>query len=189
VNCRGWCGSFPRAIMQARSGDFYMSTLAAILKTTAAGTTVAHVLDHTTEGGAPSRLFYGATGNGGSADVGTIFRVTPAGAFDVLHTFSSGRLRQRPDCVRRGVRKAYVAVHLQGTDRVAVVRLARLGRRRDTVMERSDTGGVAGYFVRYPGRAIPASGNRGAGDAARRDGLCLQRCRDHRDWPLIGRLC
>jgi uncharacterized repeat protein (TIGR03803 family) len=49
--------------------------------------------------------FYGTTVNGGAADFGTVFKITPGGTLTVLHSFAGGNDGQGP-----------VAPPIQGTD-------------------------------------------------------------------------
>ena len=69
----------------------------AILKVTSGcAVTVLHTIDPAVEGnsgvllhGADGNL-YGAAGDGGAANLGTVFRMTPGGTFSVIHTFLDG---------------------------------------------------------------------------------------------------
>jgi uncharacterized repeat protein (TIGR03803 family) len=98
-------GFRPRAaLVQGKDGDFYGVTDAGgafgagtIFRMTPSGTvTTLHVFDVATEGSSPAAAliqaidgdFYGTTAFGGQFNAGTIFRISPAGALTVLHTFT-----------------------------------------------------------------------------------------------------
>ncbi len=99
-------GSYPISILQASDGNFYVvnsrgpdsSFNGTILQVTPVGNvTVLHTLNGTTDGSGFSGLlegpdgnFYGVTSEGGDADCdcGTVFKLTPAGVYSVLHTFT-----------------------------------------------------------------------------------------------------
>jgi uncharacterized repeat protein (TIGR03803 family) len=96
------------ALVQGPDGNFYgtaqSSAFGAVFKITPSGTlSVLHSFNGTTDGAGPGAglalatdgNFYGTTGAGGSTSgacanggCGTLFRVTPAGSFSVLHTFA-----------------------------------------------------------------------------------------------------
>jgi uncharacterized repeat protein (TIGR03803 family) len=99
-------GTTSNSIMQARDGDFYLTSArggqyrqGAIFKMTASG--VVKTL-HSFAGGADGVTpfgplveatdgnFYGTTERGGPADLGTVFRMTPDGSVTVLHSFIGG---------------------------------------------------------------------------------------------------
>jgi uncharacterized repeat protein (TIGR03803 family) len=99
-------GTTSNSIMQARDGDFYLTSArggqyrqGAIFKMTASG--VVKTL-HSFAGGADGVTpfgplveatdgnFYGTTERGGPADLGTVFRMTPDGSVTVLHSFTGG---------------------------------------------------------------------------------------------------
>ncbi len=97
-------GSSPVApLIQARDGNFYGVTFGGgftgfgvVFKMAPSHkVTVLHTFNVDNDGGQPrgglaeasDGNFYGATIEGGSWNLGTIFRITPAGAFTVLHNF------------------------------------------------------------------------------------------------------
>jgi uncharacterized repeat protein (TIGR03803 family) len=93
------------ALVQAANGDFYGTTenggdagYGTVFKITPAGalTTLHSFCSQTqcTDGGDPVGLvqagngdFYGTTGNGGDAGLGTVFKITPSGALTTLYSF------------------------------------------------------------------------------------------------------
>ncbi len=93
-------------LVLATDGDFYGSTyeggdadLGTIFKITAGGAlTVLHSFTGGTDGASPYAAliqaadgnFYGTTLGGGTSDLGTIFKMTPAGTVTVLHQFAGG---------------------------------------------------------------------------------------------------
>jgi uncharacterized repeat protein (TIGR03803 family) len=100
-------GAYPHAaLIQATDGNFYGTTFSpgfgadfgTVFRMTPSG---AVSLLHTFTGGAGGAKprasviqatdgnFYGTTTEGGSDDLGTIYRVTPLGAFAVLHSFTA----------------------------------------------------------------------------------------------------
>lgn len=96
-------GTNPRGhLVLAPDGNFYGASYAGgafgsgtIFKVTAAGAlTVLHSLSSATDGAncygslvrGTDGLFYGTTNGGGSSGMGTIFKITSAGAYTVLHT-------------------------------------------------------------------------------------------------------
>jgi uncharacterized repeat protein (TIGR03803 family) len=89
-------GSFPGAFVQVRDGHFYVTSGFEVRRMTTAGVvTNVYPLDFDTVGGFPGNLvegndghLYGATGNGGPADCGSVFRLTLAGEATPLHTFT-----------------------------------------------------------------------------------------------------
>jgi uncharacterized repeat protein (TIGR03803 family) len=104
-NCND--GARPQGtLVEATNGDFYGTTASSggnqrgtIYKITQAGkfTTVYNFcsLPNCADGGFPAGGlvqatdgdFYGTTGNGGSSDAGTVFRMTPGGRLTTLHNF------------------------------------------------------------------------------------------------------
>jgi len=97
------------SLAQGLDGNFYGTTSAGgsaskgtVFEITPAGTvTILHSFEDgggTSEGAVPRAgltlgsdgNFYGATFNEGSANKGTLYRITPAGAFKILHTFGDG---------------------------------------------------------------------------------------------------
>jgi uncharacterized repeat protein (TIGR03803 family) len=92
------------ALVQGTDGNFYGTTtgggagnLGTVFKVTPAGTfTVLHAFGGSSDGGVPDGglvqasdgNFYGTTTTGGANNGGTIFLMTPAGGFLVLHDFS-----------------------------------------------------------------------------------------------------
>ena len=100
-------GSTPLAgLIQTEDGNFYGTTslggsanLGTVFKMTAAGTvTVLHAFAGGSDGSSPqAALIQGAGGNlygttkaGGGSNLGTVFKMTPAGAVTVLHSFAGG---------------------------------------------------------------------------------------------------
>jgi uncharacterized repeat protein (TIGR03803 family) len=92
-------------LIQATDGDFYGTTFpfqgtGTVFKMTPGGTvTVLHTfVGGTTDGleaqgsliQASNGTFYGTTIRGGAFNAGTVFEMTPAGAFSVLHSFAGG---------------------------------------------------------------------------------------------------
>jgi uncharacterized repeat protein (TIGR03803 family) len=98
-------------VIQATDGNFYGTTAyggsttcpfrslgcGTVFRMTPGGiVTVLHAFDGTTDGSTPyvglvqasDRNFYGVTAYYGAHDGGTVFRITPSGAFTVLHAFS-----------------------------------------------------------------------------------------------------
>ena len=103
----GTDGASPRAaLLQAPDGNFYGTTSAG--GTSNVGTvfrmapdstvTVLHAFTGGTDGASPYAAlvhgpdgnFYGTTRDGGPLNFGTVFRVTPAGAYAVLYQFAGG---------------------------------------------------------------------------------------------------
>ncbi len=99
-------GSQPRAaLMQGTDGDFYGTTvyggtynLGTVFKITPVGVeTVLYSFGGGNDGANPyagliqgtDGDFYGTTGSGGTNDAGTVFKITPAGAETVLHSFGA----------------------------------------------------------------------------------------------------
>ncbi len=94
------------ALIQASDGHFYGTTVrggsanrGTIFRLTSEGNvTVLHSFTGVADGanpyGAPIQAtdgnFYGTTASGGSADLGTVFRLTIGGVFSVLHAFAGG---------------------------------------------------------------------------------------------------
>jgi uncharacterized repeat protein (TIGR03803 family) len=101
----GTYGSFA-PLIQATDGNFYGVAYAGgppdagtVFKMTPTGTlTVLHAFaGGATDGSHPNSLiqaadgnFYGTTYHGGAADVGTVFKMTPAGTVTVLYAFAGG---------------------------------------------------------------------------------------------------
>jgi uncharacterized repeat protein (TIGR03803 family) len=99
------------SLLQGTDGNFYgtagsggTTNGGAIFKITPAGVfTILHYMNGTTDGNQPSAgliqatdgNLYGATTSGGSSNLGTIFEVTPNGAYSVLHNFD-GTTGSRP---------------------------------------------------------------------------------------------
>jgi uncharacterized repeat protein (TIGR03803 family) len=100
-------GSEPQAaLIQATDGNFYGTTSGGgasghgtVFKITSAGVeTVLHSFAGGTDGSNPAAAltqgsdgnFYGTTYSGGSSNLGTVFKITPAGVETILHTFTSG---------------------------------------------------------------------------------------------------
>jgi uncharacterized repeat protein (TIGR03803 family) len=94
----------PTALVLAPDGNLYgaatrASVTAALFRMTPSGSlTVLHQFQTATEGAQPTAppvvggdgYLYGAMSRGGALDAGTIFRISPAGAFEVIHTFTGG---------------------------------------------------------------------------------------------------
>jgi uncharacterized repeat protein (TIGR03803 family) len=106
-------GASPWApLIQATDGNFYGTTVnggtansGTVFRMTPSGTVaIVHAfMGGTTDGAFPSALiqaidgsFYGTTGGGGTADAGTIFRMTPSGTVTVLYAFGAGTLDPSP---------------------------------------------------------------------------------------------
>ena len=102
-------GALPTALTSGPDGVLYGATLIGPPGSPGSGGTVfslrpggrlktLHVLDSSVDGASPGRSMaiggdnavYGAATSGGASGMGTIFRVTPAGAFKVIHTFYTG---------------------------------------------------------------------------------------------------
>jgi uncharacterized repeat protein (TIGR03803 family) len=99
-------GTTSNSIMQARDGDFYLTSArggayrqGAIFRMTASGVvTPLHSFAGGADGVTPfgplvqatDGNFYGTTERGGSADLGTVFRMTPDGFMAVIHSFTGG---------------------------------------------------------------------------------------------------
>jgi uncharacterized repeat protein (TIGR03803 family) len=104
----GPIGTYPlAALLEASDGNFYGTTywgsganLGAVFRMTPSGTVS---LVHAFSGGAadggnpqaaliqtPDGFFYGTTDNGGTAGLGTVFRMTVDGTVTVLHAFTGG---------------------------------------------------------------------------------------------------
>jgi uncharacterized repeat protein (TIGR03803 family) len=102
-------GAIPRSgLIQGTNGNFYGTTsqggasnLGTVIQLTPAGTvTVLHAFTGGNADGANPEAdliqgtdgnFYGTTFSGGASYAGTVFQVTPTGAFTILHTFAGGR--------------------------------------------------------------------------------------------------
>ena len=93
------CCAYPTVgLVQASDGNFYGAAGQELFKITPGGTyTRLHYLDSTTEGYHPMAFiqatdgnFYAAASGGGVPNKGTIFRMTPDGTINVLHTFAGG---------------------------------------------------------------------------------------------------
>ncbi|HEV3060532.1 MAG TPA: choice-of-anchor tandem repeat GloVer-containing protein [Vicinamibacterales bacterium] len=106
-------GGFPEAaLVQASDGNFYGTTSlggaffsggdftsGTVFAMTADGAyTVLHSFSGASDGSNPQAALiqatdgklYGTTSSGGASDLGTVFTVTPAGVFNVLHVFAGG---------------------------------------------------------------------------------------------------
>ena len=97
-------GGAPNTIIQGKDGDFYGTTatggsgqLGTVFKRTAEGVlTTLYTFTGGDDGGVPNGgliqgsdgNFYGTTNQNGAGNVGTVFRITPAGALTTLHGFS-----------------------------------------------------------------------------------------------------
>ena len=104
-NFTGTDGNGAWGLIQASDGNFYGATVAGgtsnagvIFKITPSGTyTVLHNLNGTTDGLNPySSLvqatdgsFYGVANSGGTLGFGTIYKITPKGAYSVVHNFDN----------------------------------------------------------------------------------------------------
>jgi uncharacterized repeat protein (TIGR03803 family) len=103
----GTDGDLPSALIQGTNGDFYGTTTngglsghGTVFKITPAGaeTVLYSFAGGTTDGSAPNAalilgsdgIFYGTTSGGGTNNLGTAFRMTPAGAETVLYSFAGG---------------------------------------------------------------------------------------------------
>jgi uncharacterized repeat protein (TIGR03803 family) len=103
----GTDGASPRAaLLQAPDGNFYgtasaggASNLGTVFRMAPDSTvTVLHAFTGGTDGASPYAAlvggldgnFYGTTRDGGALNFGTVFRVTPAGAYTVLYQFAGG---------------------------------------------------------------------------------------------------
>jgi uncharacterized repeat protein (TIGR03803 family) len=102
----GNAGAHPWSVLQSIKGDFYISTQGAsaaegdefgsIFEMSNDGNlTLLHAFNGS-DGAGPLMLvqgtdfrFYGVTTNGGSSDIGTIFRISWQGVFEVLHNFDN----------------------------------------------------------------------------------------------------
>jgi uncharacterized repeat protein (TIGR03803 family) len=98
--------------VQGTDGNFYGLTSSGgptdrgvIYKITSSGTyTVLHYLNGATDGSTPQAglmqatdgNFYGAASGGGSLNNGTLFKITPAGVFTVVHNYEGGSLGGGP---------------------------------------------------------------------------------------------
>jgi uncharacterized repeat protein (TIGR03803 family) len=99
-NCTDGCEPVA-GLVQGIDGVFYGTTFAAdgtIFKITAAGTlTTLHTFNYV-DGSGPNAvlvqgtngIFYGTTDSGGMFGYGTVFRISPGGAFKQLHSFTCG---------------------------------------------------------------------------------------------------
>ena len=101
-------GTQVSALIQATDGNFYGTTngggaacCGTVFRVTPAGVlTVLHSFAAgTTDGNGANGImqaadgnFYGTTALGGSANIGTLYRLTPAGGFTLLHSFTGGTL-------------------------------------------------------------------------------------------------
>jgi len=99
-------GAIPLAgLVEASDGAFYGTTMrggsgfGTIFRITGAGAlTMLYAFTGGADGGEPRASlvqasdgnFYGTAGAGGAANRGTAFRITPTGAFSLLHTFTGG---------------------------------------------------------------------------------------------------
>jgi uncharacterized repeat protein (TIGR03803 family) len=100
-------GGYPyAALVQATNGNFYGTTYfggafgsGTVFAMTSAGVvTILHSFSLAADGGYPAAAlvqatdgsFYGTTSQGGASLAGTVFRITPAGTFTVLHAFPDG---------------------------------------------------------------------------------------------------
>jgi uncharacterized repeat protein (TIGR03803 family) len=100
-------GAGPNLAVQSTDGNFYGTTqlggdptckCGVVYKATAAGKiTVLHAFKgYPTDGNRPLGMlvqgtdgnFYGTTYNGGAKNIGTLFKITPAGAFSLLYSFN-----------------------------------------------------------------------------------------------------
>ena len=103
----GTDGSLPSALIQGSDGNFYGTTTSGgssgrgtVFRVTPTGAeTVLHSFGGgTTDGSAPNAalilgtdgIFYGTTSGGGTNNLGTAFKMTPAGAETVLYSFAGG---------------------------------------------------------------------------------------------------
>lgn len=97
----GTDGSFPNSpLVQGPNGDFYGTDSSSVIRITPAGVetvlfTFPCELGTCPEGGMPAAglvlgkdgNFYGTAGYGGTGNVGTVFKITPAGVLTTLHNF------------------------------------------------------------------------------------------------------
>ncbi len=88
-------GSFPNSLMQASSGVLYGSTSGGAAPTIFSLTTAGRLTTLHTGGSLSGNMvqgrdgnIYGTIGNGDGSSYGYVFRITPAGAFSVVHSFA-----------------------------------------------------------------------------------------------------
>jgi len=116
------------SVLQAADGDFYgllgssTSSVVFRIKRDTHAFAVLHDFDPTGAlGGSPSSLIqasdgnlYGTTYYGGVADCGTVFRLTLAGAYTVLHEFPCGGQGKAPAALIEGSDGAFYGVTVSG---------------------------------------------------------------------------
>ena len=127
-------GTTSNSIMQARDGDFYLTSArggayrqGAIFKMTAAGVvTPLHSFAGGADGVTPfgplveatDGNFYGTTERGGAADYGTVFRMAPDGTMTVIHSFTGGATdgaNPRAGLIQATDGNLYVTMYYGGT--------------------------------------------------------------------------
>jgi uncharacterized repeat protein (TIGR03803 family) len=83
----------PRRLVQASNGNFYAITGSGLLVMTPSGSVSIVAITGGIDGGSSlvqgnNGNFYGTTEDGGTAGEGTVFQLTPGGAWTTLHSFT-----------------------------------------------------------------------------------------------------